>query len=298
MGEIRKIKGLGGEKTMAKVNYEKDGRIARITLNRPEVLNAIDIETPKQISECVRKANDDQSIHVIIFSGAGEVFCSGYDLKNFAEGKTKFIQDMPWDPMKDYQIMKENTDHFMSLWRSTRPVLCKIKGLALAGGSDLALCSDMIFMEENAEIGYMPSRVWGCPTTAMWVYRLGAEKAKRMLFTGDKISGLEAEKIGLIYKAVSSKNIDAEVEKMAERICGVPVNQLMMQKLMINQTYENMGLQSSQMMATIFDGIARHSPEGVNFKKFSEETGWKNAVKERDLGTYNWTIDKPNFSSK
>ncbi len=282
---------------MPKVIYEKDGKIARITLNRPEVFNAIDSDTPKEISECVRMANSDESIHVIILSGAGKVFCSGYDLKAFAEEKNEFIQEMPWDPMKDYSRMMENTNHFMSLWKSNRPVLCKIKGYALAGGSDLALCSDLVFMEKTAEIGYMPSRVWGCPTTAMWVYRLGAEKAKRMLLTGDKISGIEAENMGLIYKAYESEELDSKVEKMAERMCGVPINQLMMQKLMINQAYENMGLHNTQMMATIFDGISRHSPEGTNFKNRSEKEGWKKAVKERDQGTYDWTNNKPINSS-
>ncbi len=283
---------------MPKVIYEKDGKIARITLKRPDVFNAIDRDIPKEISECVRMANSDESVHVVILSGAGKVFCSGYDLKAFAEGKNEFVQEMPWDPIKDYHRMMENTNHFMSLWRSGRPVLCKIKGSALAGGSDLALCSDLIFMEETAEIGYMPSRVWGCPTTAMWVYRLGAEKAKRMLLTGDKISGLEAENMGLIYKAYNSEELDSRVEAMAERMCGVPINQLMMQKLMINQAYENMGLHNTQMIATIFDGIARHSPEGMNFKNRSEREGWKKAVRERDQGTYDWTNDRPINSSK
>ncbi len=283
---------------MQKIIYKKDGKIGRIILNRPEVLNAIDQDTPKLLSDCVHEANSDDTIHVIILSGSGNVFCSGYDLKAFAEGTTKFSQEMPWDPMKDYQLMMENTNHFMSLWRSSRPVICKIKGFALAGGSDLALCSDLIFMEETAKIGYMPSRVWGCPTTAMWVYKLGIEKAKRMLFTGDKITGKEAQEMGLIYKAVSEEKLDDEVEKIAERMCGVPINQLMMQKLMINQAYENMGVNHTQMLATFFDGIARHTPEGINFKKRAQTEGWKKAVRERDQATYDWTNDKPTNKTK
>ena len=283
---------------MSKIIYEKDGKIGRITLNRPEVLNAIDSEIPKLLSECVNKANADASVHVIVLSGAGNVFCSGYDLKAFAEGTTEFSQEMPWDPMRDYNLMKENTNHFMSLWRSSRPVICKINGYALAGGSDLALCSDLIFMEETGEIGYMPSRVWGCPTTAMWGYKIGIEKAKRMLFTGDKITGTEAEKIGLIYKAVPQEDLDITVEKIAERICGVPINQLMMQKLMINQAYESMGINQTQMLATFFDGIARHTPEGINFKKRAQKEGWKKAIRERDQGTYDWTNNKPTNTTR
>lgn len=278
-----------------KVLYEKDGRIGRITLNRPEVLNAIDDELPVELAECVARANADSGIHVIILSGAGRAFCAGYDLAYYAQaaGSNSVTQDMPWDPMKDYAFMMRNTELFMSLWRSYRPVICKVHGYAVAGGSDIALCSDLIVMEEDARIGYMPVRVWGCPTTAMWVYRLGPERAKRMLFTGDKIDGREAEKMGLVYKAVPSADLDGEVETLAERIATVPVNQLMMQKLVINQAIEAMGLRNTQMIATVFDGITRHSPEGLNFKRRAEQIGWKDAVRERDLGTFDWTANQP-----
>jgi len=280
---------------MPKVLYEKDGRIARITLNRPEVLNAIDDTLPGELAACVAEANADDGVHVIVLGGAGEAFCAGYDLTAYAEtaGGNNVTQDMPWDPMKDYAFMRRNTEHFMSLWRSYRPVVCKVQGYAVAGGSDIALCCDLVVMGETAQIGYMPTRVWGCPTTAMWVYRLGAEKAKRMLFTGDKIDGREAERIGLVHKAVPDAALEDEVEALAERMAGVPVNQLMMQKLMINQAIDAMGLQNTQMIATVFDGITRHSPEGLNFKKRAETVGWKEAVRDRDLGTYDWTADRP-----
>lgn len=281
---------------MAKsVLYESDGRIGRITLNRPEVMNAINQELPPDLAEAVRQANDDSKVHVIVLSGNGPAFCAGYDLLKYAEtdGSNTFTQSMPWDPMKDYKAMMRNNECFMSLWRSYKPVICKVHGYAVAGGSDIALCSDLIFMAEDARIGYMPTRVWGCPTTAMWVYRIGAEKAKRMLLTGDKITGREAQELGLVYKAVPADRLDAEVEAMAERMAGVPQNQLMMQKLMINQAYDNMGLNNTQMIATLFDGITRHSPEGLNFKARAEQRGWKEAVKERDQGTFDWTANRP-----
>lgn len=285
---------------MPKVLYEKDGRIARITLNRPEVMNAIDDDLPVELAQCVARADADPGVHVMVLSGAGEAFCAGYDLTYYAEGNgaNEVTQAMPWDPIRDYRFMWANTEHFMSMWRAMKPVICKIHGFAVAGGSDIALCADLTFMAEDAQIGYMPTRVWGCPTTAMWVYRLGAEKAKRMLFTGDKITGREAAEMGLVLKSVPAEQLDDAVEEMAGRMAGVPINQLAMQKMVINQAIEQTGLMQTQRLATIFDGITRHSPEGLNFKARAEAEGWKRAVQDRDEGTFDWTrneeIPKPN----
>lgn len=282
------------------VVWKKDGRIARIELNRPDVLNAINDELPRDLARCVREANDDDDIHVIVLSGRGQAFSAGYDLAYYAQGNGSgdVTQEMPWDPMKDYKFMKRNTDLFMELWRSYKPVIAKVHGHAVAGGSDIALCCDMIVMAEEARIGYMPVRVWGCPTTAMWVYRLGPEKAKRMMFTGDKITGIEAKEMGLVIDAVPQSELDRRVDELAERMASVPKNQLMMQKLVINQVIDVMGLGNTQMLATVFDGITRHSPEGINFKTRSEEVGWKQAVRERDMGTFDWTQNRPINSPK
>ncbi|MGP1678670.1 MAG: crotonase/enoyl-CoA hydratase family protein, partial [Burkholderiales bacterium] len=266
--------------------YEKKGRIARITLNRPRRLNAINRDMPREIRLAVEAANADDGVHVIVLAGTGRAFCAGYDLKDYAEnkGKNAYTQDMPWDPMLDYRGMKANTDDFFSLWRSYKPTICKVHGYALAGGSDIALCADIVLMAEDARIGYMPARVWGCPTTAMWVFRLGAEKAKRMLLTGDTIDGRTAKQWGLVHDAVPAAELDAVVDALAKRMAGVPKNQLMMQKLMINQAYENMGLATTQMFATLFDGITRHSPEGLWFKGYAEKEGFHKAVRWRDSG--------------
>lgn len=272
--------------TFTSLTYETAGRIARITLNRPERLNAIDEKMPGEIRAAVERANADDGIHVIVLAGAGRGFCSGYDLKAFAEtkGENPGVQSMPWDPMVDYRFMKQCTDDFFSLWRSYKPVICKVHGYAVAGGSDIALCADIVIMAEDAKIGYPPARVWGCPTTAMWVFRIGAEKAKRMLLTGDLVDGRKAKEMGLVYDAVPAAELDAAVDALAQRMAGVPKNQLMMQKLMINQAYENMGLASTQMIATLFDGITRHSPEGMWFKAYSEAHGFHEAVRLRDSG--------------
>ncbi|MEP6064968.1 MAG: crotonase/enoyl-CoA hydratase family protein [Paracoccaceae bacterium] len=280
---------------MEKVLYERTDRVARITLNRPDVMNAIDDEMPHLLAEAVARADADPKVHLMVLSGNGKAFCAGYDLTYYAQGNGAgdVTQQMPWDPIKDYQFMWANTQAFMSLFRALKPVLCKIHGPAVAGGSDIALCCDLVFMADDAEIGYMPARVWGCPTTAMWVYRLGPERAKRMLFTGDKITGREAEDMGLILKSVPSEGLDKAVEDMADRMSSVPINQLAMQKLVINQAIEATGLMNTQRLATIFDGITRHSPEGLNFKARSEDVGWKQAVDERDRGVFDWTQNRP-----
>lgn len=285
---------------MEPVLYERDGRVARITLNRPEVLNAIDDAMPEALAAAVARADADREVHVMVLSGRGKAFCAGYDLTRYAAGTgtNPAMQAMPWDPLEDYRFMWANTRHFMALWRAMKPVICRIHGLALAGGSDIALCSDLVVMGETAEIGYMPARVWGCPTTAMWVYRLGPERAKRMLFTGDRISGTEAAALGLVLKAVPEAELDAEVEALAARMASVPVNQLAMQKLVINQAMESAGLLQTQRLATLFDGIARHTPEGVNFKTRAEEVGWKQAVQERDSGSWDWTAGRPAGSTR
>jgi enoyl-CoA hydratase len=268
------------------VLYESKDRVATITLNRPERFNAISETMPDDIAEAFEHANNDDAVHVVVLTGAGRGFCGGYDLKTYAEtsGQNPAIQDMPWDPMIDYKFMSGCTQKFMSIWRCPKPVIARVHGDAVAGGSDIALCSDIIIMNEKARIGYPPARVWGCPTTAMWVYRLGAEKAKQMLFTGDLISGKKAAEMGLVFKAVPLKELDEAVNRLVNRIKGVPKNQLMMMKLMVNQAYENMGLAGTQTIATLFDGMARHSPEGVWFKERAEEVGFKQAVAERDSG--------------
>ena len=275
------------------INYQIEGRIATITLNRPERMNAINGEMPGEIAAAVEQANRDDAVHVIVLTGAGKGFCGGYDLVEFAEAQGEQPgsqlgsdpnESSAWDPMLDFYGMYQNTQHFMALWNSYKPTIARVHGPAVAGGSDIALCCDLVIMADEATIGYPPARVWGCPTSAMWVYRLGAEKAKRMLLTGDLIGGKEAENLGLVLESVPLDQLDTHVKRLAERIAGVPKNQLMMQKLMINQAYENMGLNNTQMFATLFDGITRHSPEGVWFKQRAETVGFKQAVKERDSG--------------
>ena len=262
-------------------------RIARLLLNRPERYNAINDDTPREIRQAVEWANADDEVHVIVVEGAGKGFCGGYDLQHFgaSEGHHPCQQEhAPWDPMQDYAFMKRNTEDFMTLWKSPKPTIAKVHGHAVAGGSDIALCCDLLVMAEDARIGYMPTRVWGCPTTAMWAYRVGAARAKQMMFTGDTIDGRRAEAWGLANMAVPVAELESATVTLAQRIAGVPHSHLAMHKLVVNQMLLSMGLEQSQSMATVFDGITRHNPEGMWFRRYAQTEGFKAAVEWRDSG--------------
>ncbi|WP_372073336.1 crotonase/enoyl-CoA hydratase family protein [Tistrella mobilis] len=262
-------------------------RIARLLLNRPERLNAITDQTPRDIREAVAWAEANDEVHVIVVEGAGKGFCGGYDLADTAEQVVEHPcqqESYPWDPMVDYAYMKRNTDDFMSLWRCSKPTIAKVHGAAVAGGSDIALCCDLLVMAEDARIGYMPTRVWGCPTTAMWTYRLGPTRAKQLMFTGDVIDGRTAAAWGLANEVVPAAELEAATRTLAERIAGVPRGHLAMHKMVVNQVMLTMGLEQSQMMATVFDGITRHNPEGLWFRRYAQAEGFKAAVQWRDSG--------------
>jgi enoyl-CoA hydratase len=260
-----------------------DGRLARLTLQRPERLNAINRDMPGELAAAVAAANAAADVHVIVLSGSGRAFCAGYDLEwgTRVEAEADAVAGT-WDAMRDLAAMSENVACFMSLWRSRKPVIAKVHGWCVGGGTDLALCSDLIIAAEDAEIGYPPARVWGSPTTAMWVYRIGMERAKRLLLTGDSVSGRDAQAIGLITKAVAATDLDREVDVLAQRVAQLPVNQLAMMKLLVNQAYENMGLASTQLLGTLLDGVARHTPEGVAWRTEALEQGVKKALASRD----------------
>ena len=266
---------------------EQQPRVARLLLNRPERLNAIDELMPGEIRAAVDWAVADDEVHVIVVEGAGKGFCGGYDLAQFGQAQIDHPcqqERWPWDPMLDYAHMKRYTEDFMSLWRSPKPTIAKVHGAAVAGGSDIALCCDLLVMADDARIGYMPTRVWGCPTTAMWAYRLGPMRAKQLMFTGDVISGRTAADWGLANLAVPLAELDEATLQLATRIASVPHGQLAMHKMVVNQMLLTMGLEQSQQLATLFDGITRHNPEGLWFRRYAQDQGFKAAVQWRDSG--------------
>jgi enoyl-CoA hydratase len=288
---------------LSTLTYEVDGRIARITLNRPERGNGITLEMPRELSACVERANLDPEVHVIALAGNGTGFCGGYDLVASAEGKMEGVADEAapegspldpmvqarnhdpdgtWDPVTDFQMMSRNVRGFMSLFHSEKPVVCKVHGYCVAGGTDMALCSDLLVIGADAKIGYPPARVWGSPTTAMWAARLGPMRAKRLLLTGDSLTGEQAAEWGLATEAAPPEQLDARFESLVERVARLPINQLVMMKMLVNQSLYAQGLHQTQLLGTFFDGIARHTEEGHGFVRRAAESGFKDAVKDRD----------------
>jgi enoyl-CoA hydratase len=269
--------------TLETLTYEVTGRIARITLNRPERGNGITLAMPRELAASVERANLDPAVHVIALAGNGTGFCGGYDLVHSAEAVLpNHDPTVPWDPMVDWQMMSRNVRGFMSLFGSDKPVVCKVHGFCVAGGTDMALCSDLLVIAADAKIGYPPARVWGSPTTALWAHRLGAQRAKRLLFTGDSLSGAEAVEWGLAIEAPAPEELDERFESLLARIARLPVNQLIMMKLLVNQTLYAQGLHATQLIGTVFDGITRHTPEGYAFQARAAEAGFRQAVRERD----------------
>jgi enoyl-CoA hydratase len=288
---------------METVTYAAAGRVARITLNRPERGNGITPRMPVELAECVERANLDPEVRAIALAGNGGGFCGGYDLVASAEGDmgelggaetppgspldpatigANHAPESNWDPVTDYQFMSRNVRGFMSLFESEKPVLCKVHGYCVAGGTDMALCSDLLIVADDAKIGYPPARVWGSPTTAMWALRLGAMRAKRLLLTGDSLTGAEAAEWGLATESVPAAELDERFERLLERVARMPINQLVMMKLLVNQTVEAQGLRQAQTLGTFFDGIARHTEEGHAFVRRATESGFREAVRERD----------------
>jgi enoyl-CoA hydratase/carnithine racemase len=302
------------------MTYAVADRVARITLNRPERGNGLTPTLIAELAACVERADLDPAVHAILLAGNGKGFCGGYDLVASAEGmgESAFGEDgagdrattagLPgataapppgspldpmtmarnhdpsgtWDPLVDHAMMSRNVRAFMTLFHASTPTVCKVHGFCVAGGTDLALCSDLLVIADDAKIGYPPARVWGSPTTSMWAQRLGPQRAKRLLFTGDCLSGAEALEWGLAIEAPSPEQLDERTEILVERIAQLPLNQLQMMKLLVNQQLYAQGLHATQLIGTVFDGIARHTSEGFAFQQRAAQDGFRTAVRERD----------------
>ncbi len=259
--------------------------VGSIVLTRAEEYNTITPTLRDELAAAVDQHDADPDVRVILLRAEGPAFCAGYGLDwstQMQAEESDALQGRVWDSVIDHREMSRFVDTYMRLWYCRKPTISAVQGWCIAGGTDLVLCSDIIIAGEGASFGYPPSRVWGTPTTAMWVYRLGFEKAKRYLLTGDEIPAPEAARIGLILETVPDDQLQEHAMGLARRMAQVPGNQLEMLKLLCNQPAENMGISSTRTLGTLFDGVARHTQEGIDFVTRSGEVGIRQAVRERD----------------
>ena len=267
------------------VLYSKTDRIATIRLNRPEKYNTLRPEVIEKLGVFLAKANRDKEVRVIVLEGAGDAFCGGFD---FSEGLDHYegIQEANYDPGEDaHWVTNQYTTYiteFMGLWRGLKPTIAKVHGYCVGGGSEMALCADLVLASDCARFGTPYSRVWGCHLTGMWVYRLGLAKAKYYALTGDAISGKEAVEAGLINFSWPLEELDQRTQELAEKLASIPATQLFAMKLIVNQAYDNMGLHGTQTLGPILDGIMRNTPEGRSFVNRAKSSGVRSAIEERD----------------
>ncbi len=268
------------------VLYEVDERVATITLNRPDVLNAIVSPMWQELNEAVAEANRDSEVRVIRLRGAGRGFCAGFDFGAQGDNAAQREGQAQWDPGADMMGVTNPWDgpvpNFMGLWSSPKPTLAQVHGWCVGGGSDMALSADLVIAAEDAQIGTPYSRVWGCYLTGMWVYRLGLAKAKEYALTGTPLSGQEAAEIELINRAVPAEELEEAGMAWARQLASNPVSQLAAMKLVVNQAYENMGLRNTQVLGSVLDGYMRNTPEAHAFIDKAVSEGVPAAVKERD----------------
>jgi enoyl-CoA hydratase len=269
--------------------YDTDGPLATITLNRPDTLNTIVPPMHVELEAAVHRAVGEADVRVIVLRGAGRAFCAGFDFGGgFHQWDEGLTTGGRWDPGKDFVGATAPSfgpiPKFMSIWRSPKPVICQVHGWCVGGGSDLALCADLVIASEDARIGTPYSRMWGCYLTGMWIYRLGLTRAKEYALTGKPLSGREAAQADLINRAVPFERLEAEVRAEAERLAAVPPSQLAAMKLIVNQAYENMGLASTQTLGPILDGLMRNTPDAHAFIELAEREGVRAAVAKRDGG--------------
>ena len=267
--------------------YSVDDGIATITLNRPDSLNTIVPPMPDELEAAVHEAIVDRAVKVIVLRGAGRAFCAGFDFgEGFHHWDEGLTTDGQWDPGKDFAVATAQSlgpvPKFMSMWRSPKPVIAQVHGWCVGGGSDMALCADLVIASEDARIGTPYSRVWGCYLTGMWLYRLGLTKAKELALTGRALSGREAAEIELINCAVPFSELQETVREQAARLASLPASQLAAMKLIVNQVYENMGLASTQFLGPVLDGLMRNTPDARQFVETSEADGVGAAIERRD----------------
>ena len=268
---------------MKTLRTETEAGVRSIVLARPGEYNTITPALRDELEAAIDEADADPAVRVILLRAEGPAFCAGYDLDWSTEAQPEEgKRGRVWDSVADLRMISRFVDTYMKLWYAAKPTIAAVQGWCVGGGTDMVLCADIIIAAEGASFGYPPSRVWGTPTTAMWVYRMGLERAKRYLLTGDEIPAPDAARIGLVLETVADDRLQEHALAFARRMAQVPTSQLVMLKLLCNQTAENMGLSSSRTLGALFDGIARHTQEGLDFVARARAVGFRQTVRERD----------------
>jgi enoyl-CoA hydratase len=267
--------------------YTTAGPVATVTLNRPEALNTIVPAMPDEVERAVGRATRDPEVKVIVLRGAGRAFCAGYDFSDgLRQWEAGMTTDGRWNPGKDFVHSTAPelapTQKLMCIWRTPKPVIAQVHGWCVGGGSDFALCADLVIASEDAVIGTPYSRAWGAYLSGMWIYRLGLARAKYHALTGRPLTGREAADVELINEAVPFERLEEAVGRLAGDLAGIPAPQLAAMKLVVNHAYENQGLASTQTLGPILDGLMRNTPDGLRFVATAEQEGVRAAVTQRD----------------
>ncbi len=277
--------------------YEVERGRARITLNRPEKLNALSIQLQEELNHALWEADNDDRVHTVILRGAGRAFSAGYDLTPRAlaerdpddhsrEGRS--FDDDAWR-MEQGQRLR------MAIFDMHKPVIAQIHGYCVAGGTDVALLCDMIIAADDTLIGFPPARAQGALPNNMWLYNVGPQWAKRLMLSGDFVTGADAAKIGLVMKAVPLELLEREVETLADRLSMIDTELLSANKRIINLGLELMGARTLQRLATENDARAHLAPSVAEFGARSREHGLKAALQWRDtkFGDQRALVDRP-----
>jgi enoyl-CoA hydratase/carnithine racemase len=267
--------------------YEAREGVATITLNRPEQLNTIVPPMPDEIEAAIEAATDDTDVRVIVLRGAGRAFCAGYDFSGGGTGWDEEGSDpRDWDAGHDFAMVTQPqtgpTPKMMSIWTTLKPVIAQVHGWCVGGGSDMALCADLVIASEDAVIGTPYARMWGTYLSGMWIYRLGLTKVKELALTGAPLTGTEAVEIGLINHAVPFDRLEQTVADQARQIASLPPSQTAAMKLVVNQAFDNMGLATTRTIGGILDGLMRHTPEAHRWLDLIREQGARAGIEQRD----------------
>jgi enoyl-CoA hydratase len=270
------------------LTFEVAARVARITLNRPDKRNALTPQALAELSDALIEADDRTDVHAIVLAGAGRDFCAGYDLagayagQGAGDGPAYRSQNGTIDD--DVWQLEQTQKKTIAMFDIHKPVIARVQGNCLAGGTDLALMCDMVVAADDARIGFPAARANGTPPQNMFIYHVGPQWAKRLLMTGDWISGKDAARIGLVMDSVPSADLDSAVDELARRVALVDAELLAAHKRVVNLSLELAGARTMQRLAAEMDARAHLSrgPRRSQFRADMAEQGLKTALKNRD----------------